>query len=35
MEGVAFQAVWMMELFPVKPSTQGIKLSGGASKSEL
>lgn len=35
MEGVAFQAVWMMELFPVKPSAQGIKLSGGASKSEL
>lgn len=35
MEGVAFQTVWMMERFPVRPSAEGIKLSGGASKSRL
>jgi autoinducer 2 (AI-2) kinase len=35
MEGVAFQIVWMMEQFPVRPSADGIKLSGGASKSDV
>ena len=35
MEGVAFQAVWMMESFAVKPSAEGIKLAGGASKSPI
>lgn len=35
MEGVAFQIVWMMEQFPVRPSADGIKLSGGASKSDI
>ena len=35
MEGVAFQIVWMTEQFPVHPSSDGIKLSGGASKSDV
>lgn len=35
MEGVAFQIVWMMESFQTKPSKEGLKLAGGASKSTL
>jgi xylulokinase len=35
MEGVAFQIVWMMEAFKTKPSQEGLKLAGGASKSTL
>ena len=35
MEGVAFQIVWMMEAFKTKPSKEGLKLAGGASKSAL
>lgn len=35
MEGVVFQAVWMMESFAVKPSADGLKLAGGASKSPI
>lgn len=35
MEGVAFQTVWMMERFSVRPNAGGIKLSGGASRSHL
>lgn len=35
MEGVAFQTVWMMESFRTKPSKEGLKLAGGASKSTL
>ena len=35
MEGVAFQALWMMESFKTKPSQEGLKLAGGASKSAL
>ena len=35
MEGVVFQILWMMEAFKTKPSEEGIKLSGGASKSEV
>ena len=35
MEGVAFQAIWMMESFKTKPSREGLKLAGGASKSAL
>jgi xylulokinase len=35
MEGVAFQIVWMMEAFRTKPSSDGLILSGGASKSEF
>ena len=35
MEGVAFQIVWMMEAFKTKPSKDGLKLAGGASKSAL
>lgn len=35
MEGVAFQIVWMMETFSVQPSKEGLKLAGGACKSEL
>ena len=35
MEGVAFQIVWTMRLFRAKPSKEGIKLAGGASKSKL
>lgn len=33
MEGVVFQILWMMEEFKTKPSPDGLKLSGGASKS--
>ena len=35
MEGVAFQIVWMMEKFKAKPSRDGLKLTGGASRSEV
>lgn len=35
MEGVAFQVIWMMESFKTKPSREGLKLAGGASKSAL
>lgn len=35
MEGVVFQILWMMEKFKTKPSSDGLKLSGGASKSEV
>ena len=35
MEGVAFQAVWMMESFRSKPSAEGLKLAGGAARSEF
>ena len=35
MEGVVFQILWMMEPFKTKPSAEGLKLSGGASKSEI
>ena len=35
MEGVAFQIVRIMESFKTKPSKEGIKLAGGASKSAL
>ena len=35
MEGVAFQAIWMMESFKTKPSKEGLKLAGGASRSAL
>ena len=35
MEGVVFQILWMMEAFKTKPSSEGLKLSGGASKSEV
>jgi len=35
MEGVVFQARWMMEQFRTKPSEAGLKLAGGASKSPL
>ena len=35
MEGVAFQVIWMMESFKTKPSKEGLKLAGGASKSAL
>ncbi len=35
MEGVAFQIKWMMEAFKAKPSQQGLKLAGGASKSPV
>ena len=35
MEGVAFQALWLMESFKTKPSKEGLKLAGGASKSAL
>ncbi len=34
MEGVAFQIAWMLDRFKTKPSPEGIKLSGGASKSQ-
>ncbi|MCK9330369.1 MAG: FGGY family carbohydrate kinase [Candidatus Cloacimonetes bacterium] len=34
MEGVVFQTVWMMESFNTHPSSEGIILSGGASKSK-
>ena len=35
MEGVVFQILWFMESFKTKPSSEGLKLSGGASKSEV
>ena len=35
MEGVVFQILWMMEAFKTKPSSDGLKLSGGASKSAV
>lgn len=35
MEGVVFEIVWMMEAFKCKPSEEGLKLAGGASKSPL
>ena len=35
MEGVVFQTVWMMESFRSKPSAEGLKLAGGASKSRV
>ena len=35
MEGVAFQIVWMLDGFETKPAKEGLKLAGGASKSEL
>ena len=35
MEGVAFQIVWMLEKFKTRPSAEGLKLAGGAAKSEL
>ena len=35
MEGVAFQVVWKMASFKTKPSKEGLKLAGGASKSEV
>lgn len=35
MEGVAFQAVWMMDSFRTKPSPEGLKLAGGAARSGL
>ncbi len=35
MEGVVFQVLWMMESFNTKPSSDGIILSGGATKSPI
>ena len=35
MEGVVFQILWMMEDFKTKPSKDGIKLTGGASRSPV
>lgn len=35
MEGVVFQILWMMEDFKTKPSKEGIKLTGGASRSPV
>ena len=35
MEGVVFQILWMMESFAAKPSEEGLKLTGGASKSPV
>ncbi len=35
MEGVVFQILWMMEGFKTKPSKEGIKLTGGASRSPV
>ena len=35
MEGVVFQTLWMLESFAAKPSQDGLKLTGGASKSEV
>ena len=35
MEGVVFQILWIMESFKTKPSPEGLKLAGGASKSDL
>ncbi len=33
MEGVVFEILWMLEAFSAKPSKDGIKLTGGATKS--
>lgn len=35
MEGVVFQVMWMLESFSTKPSANGIKLAGGASRSPV
>lgn len=35
MEGIAFQIVWMLEAFTTKPTKDGLKLAGGASKSKV
>ena len=35
MEGVVFQIVWKLEDFKTKPSKEGLKLAGGASKSPV
>ena len=35
MEGVVFQILWMMEGFKTKPSSEGLTLAGGASKSAV
>ena len=35
MEGVCFQAMWMIEKFREKPSKDGLILAGGASKSRV
>jgi len=35
MEGVVFQTLWMMEMFQTKPSSDGLKLAGGATKSAV
>ena len=35
MEGVAFQVIWKMASFKTKPSKEGLKLAGGASKSAV
>ena len=35
MEGVVFQAIWLMEDFAAKPGKDGIILAGGASKSPV
>ncbi|MCQ2415649.1 MAG: hypothetical protein MJ063_06370 [Lachnospiraceae bacterium] len=35
MEGIAFQIVWMLGGFKTKPSKDGLKLSGGATKSPV
>ncbi len=35
MEGVVFQILWIMEFFKTQPSSEGLTLAGGASKSDL
>lgn len=35
MEGIAFQIVWMLEKFHCPPSSEGLILAGGASKSDF
>jgi len=35
MEGIVFQILWMLQSFKIKPSKDGLILSGGASKSPL
>ena len=35
MEGVVFQIVWMLRAFPTESSPDGIKLTGGASRSRV
>ena len=35
MEGVVFQILWLLESFPVTPAKEGLKLTGGASKSPV